>query len=152
MEYKNFRSERPFDFSTELVITVSAAKRVWTSRGQRIQIKRVDGELTRFQRYLQVISVSFLPSGNLGKPDAFTAVMNIAVGIAIFGVTKVIVDMIGKWILEEFYQKKMFDAEQWDTIQNASIELQNVNKTRVVSAKAEEEDGKTSARENPMLV
>eukprot|EP01138_Halocafeteria_seosinensis_P008861 gb/GECG01009057.1/.p1 GENE.gb/GECG01009057.1/~~gb/GECG01009057.1/.p1 ORF type:complete len:399 (+),score=48.59 gb/GECG01009057.1/:1-1197(+) len=146
MEYMNFRSERPFDFSTELVIRVSAAENVWTSRGQRIQMKRVNGELMRFQRYVQVLSVAFLPSGNLGKPDAFTAVMNIAVGIAIFGVTKVIVDMIGKWILEEFYQKKMFDADQWATIQNASIELQNVNKTRIVEPKPQG-DG---SLQNPM--
>ena len=116
MEYKNFRASAPFDFSKELIVIVNAVQNVWASRGRQIRTQRVGDELLRFQTYVQVLDVAFRSYGTVGAPDAFTAVMNIGVSAAIFGLAKVVVDFIGRWILEEFYAKKMLGAEEWNTL------------------------------------
>ena len=152
MEYKNFRERSPFDFSKELVITASAVENVWTSRGQQIHIKRENGELIRFQRYVQVLSVSFRPSGQVGVPNAFSAVINIGVSVAIFGVTKVIVDTIGKWILEEFYDKKMLDSEEWKAFQDTQAAVERFNKERGLSQDEEKLQGKRPKGVQPIKV
>lgn len=41
--------------------------------------------------------------------DAFTAIMNIAVSAAIFGVAKFICDSLGDFIVHEFYDKRYLD-------------------------------------------
>ena len=51
----------------------------------------------------------FLLSGELGKADAFEAVMNIAVSAAIFGVAKFICDSIGDLLVHEFWDKRFLD-------------------------------------------
>eukprot|EP01138_Halocafeteria_seosinensis_P006955 gb/GECG01007113.1/.p1 GENE.gb/GECG01007113.1/~~gb/GECG01007113.1/.p1 ORF type:complete len:394 (+),score=45.51 gb/GECG01007113.1/:1-1182(+) len=111
MKYQNFRSDSVFDFSHFLDAKVSATQGVWSSRGQQLHSKwnETEGQLIPFERYPQVIAVRFKASGEIGRPDPFTAVMNIAVGAAIFGVAKHIVDTAGNFIIREFYDKKNLD-------------------------------------------
>lgn len=147
MDYQNFRSDKVFDFSNRLQATVSATRGVWVSRGQSIFPKWQDGKVVPHERYPQVISVSYRASGKnllsllsgftatilngifilygvgfgnagqLGRVDAFTAVMNIAVSAAIFGVAKFICDFAGDSIVHEFYDKRYLDHGDYLAIQ-----------------------------------
>lgn len=56
-------------------------------------------------------------AGEIGTPDPFTAIMNIAVGAAIFGVAKTIVDTSGNFLVKQFYDKKNLDHGDFLTVE-----------------------------------
>lgn len=67
MDYQNFRSGSPFDFTNRLEASVSATRGVWVSRGQSIFPKWQNGKVVPHLRYPQVISVSYRASGKDSK-------------------------------------------------------------------------------------
>lgn len=76
MEYKNFRSDRIFDFTSKLDVTVTATEGVWVSRGRPIHPKWEDDMLIPYGRYPQVISVSYRPSGMLRNINGCISILN----------------------------------------------------------------------------
>lgn len=89
MRYENFRPERPFDFQNRLRIIVAASDNQWMGRGRQTIAKWMGDRFLPFERYPQVVSFSFRPAGVVGSNDAFEAVINVGVSVAIFGVVKV---------------------------------------------------------------
>lgn len=89
LRYENFRANQPFDFTTRLRVIVTASASQWMGRGRQAFAKWMGDVFVPFQRYRQVVSVSFRPAGLVGVHDVFEAFLNIGVSAAIFGVVKV---------------------------------------------------------------
>eukprot|EP01138_Halocafeteria_seosinensis_P006958 gb/GECG01007116.1/.p1 GENE.gb/GECG01007116.1/~~gb/GECG01007116.1/.p1 ORF type:complete len:418 (+),score=51.72 gb/GECG01007116.1/:1-1254(+) len=152
MRYKNFRSSSVFDFSNTLDATVTATEGVWTSLGQIMHSKwegnSSDGQLIPYERYPQVIMFNFKASGEIGTPDPFTAIMNIAVGAAIFGVAKTIVDTSGNFLVRQFYDKKNLDHGDFLTVQKIKQKVWDEENEKMKSQRAlefDDEDKKSQA-------
>ena len=156
MKYENFRATAPFDFTKSLTIQATASNKIWNSRNQVRVWKQEDGEFRPYERFPQVVSVSFQTAGEFGSFDAFTAIMNLGIAFAIFDAVKTFVDWLGTYLLNEFYKMKTIDRISWLTLEairrkarRSAIELAAASKSNESGRDLPE---KMQRKQNPLKV
>lgn len=117
LELRNFRRSAPFDRTPRLSARVSAQRGVWSSLGQLETYKEPPNsslsKLLPYERYPQVIEVSFQSTGEVGKASAATTLLSIAVAASIFGVAAVVLDNVALLLVTRFSTMRETNRNDW---------------------------------------
>eukprot|EP01138_Halocafeteria_seosinensis_P013875 gb/GECG01014168.1/.p1 GENE.gb/GECG01014168.1/~~gb/GECG01014168.1/.p1 ORF type:complete len:417 (+),score=46.29 gb/GECG01014168.1/:1-1251(+) len=111
LTYENFRTSNPFDFSVRLKVEVASPKNAWMGSSQETFAKWQGDTFSSYERFSEVVSVSFDTAGTVGAARAFEAIISLAVSAAVFGVVKAVMDVIGTAVVKEFFAMKVVDQQ-----------------------------------------